>query len=533
MSTSKGKPRKPQTALSQFSSRLSNKQTIITPESQHLQKLFMQAPAFICVLRGKDHIYELSNELHYQLVGFRDILGKPIREALPGMVDQGIIKLLDNVLKTGKPFIGNEMKVQLQRQENGLLEHRYLNFIYPPIQEDNGSYSGIFVHGFDVTDQVIARQKVEESEEQFKTFADNIQNLAWMANPDGFIYWYNRQWYDYTGTNFEEMHGWGWERVHHPDQIKRVVNFVKKAWSKGETWELTFPLKGADGHYRWYLTRAYAVKDTKGKVVRWIGTNTNIDEQKKAEEAVVESEELFRTLADQSPMAVFMSNEDGHVKYWNKYWLEFTRHTIEKALGLSWKDVTHPDDVENLLRTYLDATKVRQNYTVEARMRRWDGGYRTVLFAGGPRYLTNGTYAGYIGVGVDITERKALERQKDDFIGITTHELKTPVTSIKAFAQVLQNRFAKSGDEKSAVLLQKMDAQLNKLNDLIADLLDTTKFDTGQLQFRDEYFDFNELVIEIIEELQRTTEKHQIIMQLNIRHIQRRLLFVPMLLTIT
>ncbi|MFD2514769.1 PAS domain-containing protein [Pontibacter locisalis] len=138
----------------------------------------------------------------------------------------------------------------------------------------------------DVTERKKSEIALRESEEQFRTFANNVQNLAWMAEPDGWIYWYNQRWYEYTGTTLEEMLGWGWAKVHHPDHVDSVVAHLKETWEKGETWELTFPLRGADGAYRWFLTRAHAVKDTHGKVVRWIGTNTNIDNQKKAEAAL-------------------------------------------------------------------------------------------------------------------------------------------------------------------------------------------------------------------------------------------------------
>ena len=105
----------------------------------------------------------------------------------------------------------------------------------------------------------------------------------------------------------------------------------------------------------------------------------------------------------------------------------------------------------------------------------------------------------------------ALARQKDEFLGIVSHELRTPVTSAKAFAQVLRNRFVKVGDETSAALLSKMDGQLNKLRDLIADLLDMTRLETGKLHFNEELFDFSDLVSEVVEEMQRTTERHSIV----------------------
>jgi two-component system CheB/CheR fusion protein len=114
----------------------------------------------------------------------------------------------------------------------------------------------------------------------------------------------------------------------------------------------------------------------------------------------------------------------------------------------------------------------------------------------------------------DITERKELEQQKDEFISIASHELKTPITSVKAYTQILGRRFRKADDMKSVELVEKMDSQLDKLTNLIGDLLDITKIEAGRIQFHESYFDFNELVKETVEELQRTTEKHRIAKEL-------------------
>lgn len=138
----------------------------------------------------------------------------------------------------------------------------------------------------DITEKKASELALIQSEEKFREFANNIQNLAWMAEPDGWINWYNERWFEYTGTNLNDMLGWGWEKVLHPDHVERVVSFVQQAWLMGETWELSFLLRGADGEYRWFLTRAHAVKDEKEIVIRWIGTNTNIDDQKQAEIAL-------------------------------------------------------------------------------------------------------------------------------------------------------------------------------------------------------------------------------------------------------
>lgn len=132
----------------------------------------------------------------------------------------------------------------------------------------------------DITVQKNYEKTIIESEKQFSTLANNIQNLAWIADGDGWIYWYNQRWYDYTGTTLEEMQGWGWQKVHHPDHAERVVEIVKKRWITNAPFELTFPLRRHDGEYRWFLTRAVPVSDENGKILSWIGTNTDIEEQK-------------------------------------------------------------------------------------------------------------------------------------------------------------------------------------------------------------------------------------------------------------
>ena len=118
----------------------------------------------------------------------------------------------------------------------------------------------------------------------FELMVDAIPQLAWITRPDGWIFWYNRRWFDYTGTTLEEMQGWGWRSVHHPDHIDRVVEKFSKAVEAGEPWEDVFPLRHRDGEYRWFLSRAMPIRDASGQIVRWFGTNTDITEQKRTEE---------------------------------------------------------------------------------------------------------------------------------------------------------------------------------------------------------------------------------------------------------
>ncbi|HEX5220699.1 MAG TPA: PAS domain S-box protein [Verrucomicrobiae bacterium] len=143
----------------------------------------------------------------------------------------------------------------------------------------------------DVTERRLA-------EERFEQLAENIPQLAWMTNADGWIFWYNKRWYEYTGTTLEQMHGWGWQAVHHPDHTERVSASWQRALKTGEPWEETFPLRGKDGNYRWFLSGAFPIRDANGRIVRWFGTNTDITESRDAQHALEKAQQELRFHAE-------------------------------------------------------------------------------------------------------------------------------------------------------------------------------------------------------------------------------------------
>ena len=146
-----------------------------------------------------------------------------------------------------------------------------------------------------VIEMKAAEAASKASEQQFIQLAESIPQLAWMADAKGWIFWYNRRWYEYTGTTLKQMQGWGWRAVHHPDHVERVVSRIQRSWDTGEPWEDTFPLCGTDGRYRWFLSRALPIRDERGVIVRWFGTNTDITELREAEEALRRAEAVAAT----------------------------------------------------------------------------------------------------------------------------------------------------------------------------------------------------------------------------------------------
>ena len=172
----------------------------------------------------------------------------------------------------------------------------------------------------DVTEQRQAERALREREEEFRTIANSLPQLAWMTTSDGSITWYNQRWYEYTGTTFDEMKGWGWQAVHHPDYVDGVTAKFVEAIQHGVAWEDTFPLRGKDGKYRWFLSRALPIRDPEGHVVRWFGTNTDITEQREIEamrdqalaEAKLERQRLYDVFM-QAPAAITVLEGREHI----------------------------------------------------------------------------------------------------------------------------------------------------------------------------------------------------------------------------
>ena len=263
-----------------------------------LLSVFTQAPAFLAVLRGKDHVFEFANDAYLTLVGNRDIIGKPVREALPEVRGQGFFELLDEVYETGKPFVGRETSVLLQRSPSHPPEQLYLDFVYQPLIEGDGARVGIVAHGSNVTDAVEARREVERllresekaradseaSEKRYRFLANSIPVHVWTATAEGALDYVS----DRTAASLErtpdQVVGAGWLDVLHPDDVAPTIERWKRSLETGEPYEVEFRLWNAeDRTYRWYLGRASAQRDETGKIIAWFGTNTDIEESKRAE----------------------------------------------------------------------------------------------------------------------------------------------------------------------------------------------------------------------------------------------------------
>ena len=237
---------------------------------------------------SSDVIYIKDCQSHWIFVNpaLQQLMGRNTDDLL-GKTD---VEIYSNP-EIGKTILENDRRIMTSGKEEILEEdfetqdgiHSFIS-VKTPRYNQNGQVIGIVGISHDITERKEIEESLHESEERFRDLADNIPNLAWMADADGWIFWYNKQWYEYTGTTLEEMQGWGWQKVHHPDYVDSVTEEWSEKILAEEPYDNIFPLKGKNGNYRWFLTRITPIRDQQGKVQRWFGTNTDVTERKNIEE---------------------------------------------------------------------------------------------------------------------------------------------------------------------------------------------------------------------------------------------------------
>lgn len=183
-----------------------------------------------------------------------------------------------------------------------------------PFLDEHGKPRQYVAIRADITERKEAEEALRESEARFRAIADNMPQLAWLADGAGHVGWFNKRWLDYTGTTLEDNTGAGWKAVHHPDYVEAVAEKFERHLREGKDWEDTFPLRGKDGEYRWFLSRMKVIRDEAGKVVRFFGTNTDITERKRAEEAMAR----LAALVESSDDGLFGQDLNGIITSWNR-----------------------------------------------------------------------------------------------------------------------------------------------------------------------------------------------------------------------
>ncbi|MGI3776041.1 MAG: response regulator [Janthinobacterium lividum] len=340
---------------------------------------------------------------------------------------------------------------------------------------------------------------------------DALPQLAWIAEPGGDIVWYNAPWYRYTGTTLAEMQGWGWRSVHHPDHAEAVTAKYRASMATGTAWEDTFPLRGADGAFRWFLSRANPIRDAGGRILRWLGTNTDISDRRDQEAALRHSERRFRSLTEASAAIVWNTPASGEMQAGQTHWARFTGQDVSQYGGWGWLEAVHPDDRATTAQVWGEAVRDTRTYDVEHRVRRNDGEWRWMTARAVPVLDDGGALDGWVGTHTDITHRKRAEaeleaardtaeaanRAKSQFIANMSHELRTPLSAVIGYSEMLEEEVEELGQVQLLGDLKKINSNARHLLSLISDVLDISKIEANRMTVFAETVVVSELVASV------------------------------------
>lgn len=404
------------------------------------------------LLWGPDGIM-IHNDAFAAVMGARNMerLGVPVKDGWPECADIGHEALRSAL--SGKATSFKDQRHKLER--HGAREDVWLSVDFSPVRDDQGAPVGALAVIRETTSRVISEQAQREGEERFHTLADNIAPFAWMADETGSIFWYNKRWFDYTGTTLDEMKGWGWRSVHHPDHVDRVVEKISRCFETGEDWEDTFPLRARDGSYRWFLSRAMPIRDEQtSKVVRWFGTNTDITEHL----AEAERNAQLAAIVATSPDAIISLSETGTVLSWNPGAEKIFGYTADEIIGHSER-ILFPEDADEEFEEKYRHLRHGERIARDTVRLRKDGTPIDVAINAASMRSADGRIVGFSAVITDISERKRSEKH----LRVVMRELSHRTKNLLAVIMAMVRQTARSSNDV-AVLQSELIQRLQSLS---------------------------------------------------------------------
>jgi PAS domain S-box-containing protein len=261
----------------------------------------------------------------------------------------------------------------------------------------------------DLTGQRRAEQAQLESERESRLIVDTIPGMVALLSAAGDIEVVNHQLLDFFGQTLEELRHWGTNGTVHPEDMPHVADVFTRSIASGSPYVIVQRFRRSDGVYRWFENRGFPLRDTAGRIVRWCVLLTDVDEQKRAEEALAASERNLQLIIDTIPAMVWSALPDGTADFFNRHYLEFVGLTTEQATGWGWTVALHPDDVDGLAGVWMHSMATGEPGEAEARMRRHDGEYSWFLFRTSPLRGEGGEIVRWYGVNTNIEDRKRAE----------------------------------------------------------------------------------------------------------------------------
>lgn len=390
------------------------------------------------------------------------------------------------------------------------------------------------------------RQQTEELNRRTNDLIISEERLrfAMEASQDGIWDWHINTGQTYCSPSYYRMLGYAtgslgssvdelFLQLLHPDDRLKTFDAIGQLIRDPGHYQIQFRMRNQVGKYCWIESKGKVVEtDASGSPLRAIGTHTDITHRKEAEIALAESEQRFKDMADSAPVMIWLADTDKLCTYFNSTWLEFTGRSLDQEVGNGWAEGVHPDDFDQCLATYIQSFDQRLAFTMDYRLRHHDGQYRWIQDSGTPRFAADGTFLGYIGSCIDITERKNAENAirelnsnleqkvkdrtaelahasaaKSDFIAHMSHEIRTPLNVILGLTQILAK---KSCSTELEPMVNKIGEAGATLLHIINDVLDLSKIEAGQITLDQSPFQLSTVLKRIHDLLQTTAQSKAI-----------------------
>ena len=306
----------------------------------------------------------------------------------------------------------------LQSREAGTAEVRLRRFdgsyrwflvFANPLRDESGSVVAWYGTNIDIEDRKQAEATLRARELSWRQIVDNIPGLVATMGATGEVEFLNRQTLEYFGKPHDDLKNWALSDAVHPDDLPRVIQARIKSIEEGGIYDIEHRCRRADGVYRWFQVRGLPVRDAEDTITAWYLLLTDIDDRKKAEEALQSAERNLAAIINTIPTTAWTTRPDGYCDFLNQVWLEYAGMSAEQAEGWGWAEAIHPDDRENLVDEWQLCLVSGTPVDTEARIRRFDGSYRWFLFRANPLRDESGKIVKWYGTTIDIEDRKQRE----------------------------------------------------------------------------------------------------------------------------
>jgi PAS domain S-box-containing protein len=506
-------------SLDEANRKLEAAQAETRKERDRLKRFFMQAPAGICVLEGPKFIFELVNPLYQQLFQGRELMGRPLFEALPELKGHAIQDILQEVIRTGRTFQGNQILVPLAHTADGPLEDRYFDFIYQARLTHDNRVDGVLVFVYEVTETVRGHKRIEESEKRFRTLVEQAPVALLVNRGENLVFdIVNQPMIDIIGKG-DQIKGKSWNEAI-PELIGQpIVDQLYRTYRTGAEFrglEVPIMLNKTGRPEQHYFNLVYRPLVEEGKITGLLQSAVDVTEQVNARKTLERAKDSLALALSAAELGTF----DLDLLTGDLHWDERCRtlfgisHNRPVSYENDFLAGLYPDDKERVIRVIdqvMDIDIDNGNYDIEYRTIGAEDGQLRWLRAKGKAYFDEKKRpVRFTGTVLDISQQKTNEMRKNDFIGMVSHELKTPLTTLTAVMQIAALKLKDSENKQLASAIERGNVQVKRMTSMIKGFLDISRLESGKLVIEKTNFDLHQLLLEVVNELKLIVTGHDI-----------------------